>query len=66
MMIPTKEEAQACSDRVAERGHICGGCPGDHYCEVTQKLAIKNPVGARLMQDIILMIATGGRVSSSK
>ena len=62
-MIPSKKEAQACSDRVAASGHMCGGCHGDFYCEISRKFAVANPVGAKLMQDIILMVATGGRLS---
>ena len=63
-MIPTKEEAQACSDRVAASKHWCGGCYGDFYCDISRKMAVANPVGAKLMQNIILMVATDGQKTS--
>ena len=58
----SKEDAQKCSDKVAERGHWCGGCFGDAHCDISKKMAKANPVGAKLMQDVVLMIATDGRL----
>ncbi len=60
-MIPTREEAQACADRCAERRKMCAGCYGDFYCGIEEKLAKTNPVGAELMRDVIQLIATDGR-----
>jgi hypothetical protein len=55
-----KERAEACGDRVAARGHMCGGCYDQFYCGVSRKMAAKNPVGAKLLRDVVLTIATHG------
>ena len=59
-MLPTREEALKCSDKVVERGRMCAGCYGDAYCEVSKKFAKAYPERT-LLRDVILLVVTGGR-----
>lgn len=58
-MIPSKEQALACSDRVVASGHMCAGCYGDSYCRISEKFAEAYPKRT-LLRDVVLLIATGG------
>ncbi len=32
-----RKNADACANRVVARGHMCGGCHMDYYCDVSAK-----------------------------